>query len=145
MPVEPPSAEWLAEIDAVHREVREAFRRKDLSAYMDRIAPDLDFRRPNGARLQRAELARDVAKQFERLVAFDSQFDREFASVAGNDLIETGTQRAWIALRVFFIFAITWEVERHGAYTWTRATAGWRLREVRLDREKISRAGFGLA
>lgn len=144
MPVVPPSEEWLAEVDAVHLQVREAFRRRDLAAYMDRIASDLVFRKTNGELYPRAELARDVGKQFERLVGFDSAFDREFASVAGNELIETGTQQAWISLRVFAIFAITWRVERHGQYTWTRLGSSWQLREVRIDREKIERVGFGL-
>ena len=135
----------LAEIDATHLVVRDAFRRRDLPAYTACLAPNLEFRAANGRMMSRDGLARDVQRQFDRLVGFDSKFDRSSATLAGNDLIETGTQTAWIALRIFAVCAVRWQVERTGRYVWTRAARGWQLKAVRIEQEHISRTGFGWA
>jgi hypothetical protein len=135
----------IAEIDIVHVRVRESFRRRDLAAYMATFAPDLTYRQADGRLLSREALARSIARQFRRLVAFDSGFERQGARVAGAELTESGTQTAWIALRVFAVFAIRWKIERTGQYTWVRAGAGWLLRNVTIEHERVTRAGLGLA
>jgi ketosteroid isomerase-like protein len=140
-----PPQDALAEIDATHLVVREAFRRRDLPSYAACFAPDLEFRGANGRVMSRDALTHDVQRQFDRLVAFDSKFDRCDATLAGHDLIETGTQTAWIALRIFAVFAVRWKVERRGRYVWTRTRSGWQLRQVLIEHERISRDGFGLA
>lgn len=142
---EPASEQLLAEIDAVHVRVRESFQRRDVSAYMATFATDLTFRQANGRVLSRDGLARSIAHQFARLVAFNSRFDRRTASVSGTELTESGTQTAWIALRVFVFFAVTWRVERQGQYTWARVGPDWVLRTVNIEKERVMRAGFGLA
>jgi uncharacterized protein DUF4440 len=141
----PPSAQVLAEIDATHLAVRDAFRRRDLPSYAAFLAPNLSFQRANGSVTSRDRLAREVQHQFDRLVAFDSKFDRRSATLGGNDLTETGTQTAWIALRIFAVFALRWKIERTGRYLWTRAASGWQLRDVLIEQERTSRTGFGLA
>jgi hypothetical protein len=145
MALESPPEHLLGEIDAVHVRVREAFRRRDLSAYMATFALDLTYRQADGRLVSREEVARSIAHQFARLVAFDSGFDREAASATGADLTESGTQTASIALRVFAVFAVRWKVERRGQYTWARVGPNWLLRNVRIDQERVTRAGFGLA
>src|SRR4051812_7229138 len=121
MTSESPPENILAEIDATHLVVRDAFRRRDLLSYTACLAPNLEFQGANGRVMSRDGLAHDVRRQFDRLVGFDSNFDRRTATLVGNDLIETGTQTAWIALRVFAVFAVRWRVERTGRYVWTRA------------------------
>jgi len=145
MTADSPTTQVLAEIDATHLAVRDAFRRRDLPSYTAALAPNLTLQAPNGRVTSRDGLTRDVRRQFDRLVAFDSKFDRHSAMLAGNDLIETGTQTAWIALRIFAIFALRWRVERTGRYTWSRAATGWQLKEALIEQERITRAGFGLA
>jgi len=142
---EPPSEQLLAEIDAVHLRVRESFRRRDLSAYMATFATDLTFRQANGRVLSRDGLARSIARQFARPVAFNSRFDRRTATVTGHELMESGTQTAWIALRVFVLFAVRWKIERQGQYTWAHVGPDWLLRKVSIEKEDVTRAGFGLA
>ena len=112
---------------------------------MATFAQDLAFHQADGRVLSREKLSRSVARQFARLVSFDSGFDRQTARVTGRDVTESGTQTAWIALRVFAIFAVRWKVERQGPYTWTRAGSAWLLREVRIEHERVTRLGFGLA
>jgi hypothetical protein len=112
---------------------------------MATFATDLTFRQANGRVLSRDGLARSIARQFARLVAFDSRFDRRTAIVTGTELTESGTQTAWIALRVFVFFAVAWRVERQGQYTWARVGPEWLLRNVNIEKERVTRAGFGLA
>jgi len=145
MTAESPPAHVLAEIDATHLAVRDAFRRRDLPSYTASLAPNLKFQGANGRVLSRDGLAHDVQRQFDRLVAFDSKFDCRSATLGGNDLTETGTQTAWIALRIFAVFALQWTIERTGRYIWTRAATGWELRDVLIEQERITRTGFGLA
>ena len=145
MTAESPTQEVLAEIDATHLAVRDAFRRRDLPSYAARLASNLKFQGANGRIISRDRLASDVQRQFDRLVAFDSKFERRSASLGGDDLTETGTQTAWIALRVFAVFALQWKVERTGRYVWTRGATGWQLKEALIEREQITRSGFGLA
>ena len=145
MTSESPPAKVLAEIDATHFAVRDAFRRRDLPSYRACLAPNLKFQGVNGHVLSRDGLARDVQRQFDRLVAFDSTFDRHSATLDGGDLTETGTQTAWIALRILAVFALRWKIERTGRYVWTQAASGWQLTEVLIEREHVTRTGFGLA
>ena len=145
MTVEPPLAQVLAEIDAAHIAVREAFRRRDLLSYTACLAPNLRFQSANGRLTTRDGLARDIQRQFDRMVAFDSKFDRRSAALAGSDLTEAGTQTAWVALRIFAVFALRWKIERTGRYVWTRVATGWQLKEALIEQERVTRAGFGLA
>ena len=145
MTLELPAPEVLAEIDATHLAVRDAFRRRDLPAYTACLASNLKFQGANGRIVSRERLAGDVQRQFDRLVAFDSKFERRTASFGGNDLTETGTQTAWIALRLFAVFALRWKVERTGRYVWTRGATGWQLKEALIEQEQVTRTGFGLA
>jgi uncharacterized protein DUF4440 len=145
MTSEVPPPNVLAEIDATHLVVRDAFRRRDLPSYTACLAPNLKFQGANGRVMSRDGLARDVQRQFDRLVAFDSTFDRRSATLGGGDLTETGTQTASIALRIFAVFALRWKVERTGRYVWTRAASGWQLKEVLIEQEHVTRTGFGLA
>ena len=100
---------------------------------MATFALDLTYRQADGRLVSREEVARSIAHQFARLVAFDSGFDREAASATGADLAASGTQTASIALRVFAVFAVRWKVERRGQYTWARVGPNWLLRNVRTS------------
>jgi len=135
----------LVEIDAVHLRVRESLRRRDLPGYVAAFTADLRYQQPDGRVISREQLSRNISGQMDRLVAFDSGFKREASAIAGEDVVETGVQTAWIALRVFAIFAVQWRIERHGQYVWTQADGEWKLREVRVERELVTRAGFSLA
>jgi hypothetical protein len=137
--------QWIAEVDVVHVRVRESFRRRDLTAYMATFAPDLTYRQADGRLSSREALARSIARQFGRLVAFDSGFERQRARVVGAELTESGTQTAWITLRVLAIFATRWKIERTGQYTWVRVGADWLLRNVTIEHERVTFAGVGLA
>ena len=79
-----PPEDLIAEIDAVHLRVRESFRRRDLAAYMATCAQDLAFHQADGRLLSREKLSRSVARQFARLISFDSGFDRQTARLMGT-------------------------------------------------------------
>jgi ketosteroid isomerase-like protein len=138
-------ADLPASLDAVHERIRDAFQSRDLAAYLTCLAPDLAYREAGGRLVTREGLAASVARQFERLVTFHSDFDRAGLVAAGEEAIETGTQTASIALRWFGFLAIRWTVRRSGKYTWRRAADGWRLRAVELSEEKVRREGIHLA
>lgn len=145
MTTEVPTAKVLAEIDAAQLAFRDAFVRRDLAAYAALLAPELKFNSTRGRVLTHDGLLRDVKRQFDRLIAFDSEFKRQEAILLGSNVVVTGTQTAQIALRVLAIFAVRWKVERTGRYVWTPAENGWRLKEINIQQERVTRTGFGLA
>jgi hypothetical protein len=133
-------------LDAVHLKVRDAFARADLADYARYLAPDLRYVDPRGRVQTRDQVLRSVRIQFARLVNFRSSFARESLRVNGEDVVEYGVQQAAIALRVFVLFEIRWQVIRRGRYTWRRSPeVTWQLREAFLDMESIRRDGVGLA
>lgn len=138
-------ADLPGSLDAVHQRVRAAFQARDLSAYLQYVAPDLRYREVGGRLITREGLANSVAGQFQRLLAFDSDFDRATLVAAGEEAIETGTQRASIALRWLGFLAIRWSVRRSGRYTWRRTADSWHLRAVELYEEQATRDGIHLA
>ena len=142
----PLSPDLPGSLDAVHLDIRDAFSRRDLMAYARHLAPDLSYVNARGRVQGRERLLRSVRRTFARLVSFASDFARESLVVENADAVETGAQRASIALRVFAVLEVRWRVTRHGRYTWRRdAETGWVLRHVVLDREQIRREGIGLA
>jgi ketosteroid isomerase-like protein len=140
------AADLPGSLDVVHLHVREAFKQRDLAVYARYLADDLTFIDPNGRVQNRQGLLRSLQRQFARLVSFDSRFDRESLAVEAGDAVETGTQTAAIALRIFLVLEVRWRISRHGRYTWRRdPEAGWALRHVLLDRDQVRREGIGLA
>ena len=125
----------LAEIDAAHVRSRDAYRRRDSATYTALLAPDFTWLDPDGRSRTGEEIGRDVQLQFTRLVDFDTRFARDAASLDGLCVTETGTQQARIDLRVFVAFAVRWNVQRTGSYTWKRGPDGWRLQRVQLSSE----------
>lgn len=133
-------------LDTVHLKVRDAFARGDLADYGRYLAPDLRYVDPLGRVQTREQLLQSVGVQFARLVSFSSTFARETLLMNGEDVIESGVQEAAIALRVFALFEIRWQVTRRGWYSWRRAPGVlWQLREVVLEAEDTRRDGIGLA
>ena len=135
----------LAEIDLAHSRSRDAFGRRDILAYRECLDPNLEYRDPGGRTRTRDQLLRDVQGQFDRLVTFQSEFQRETAISSGAEVTETGIQHALIVLRWFHVFAIQWKVRRTGSYTWRPTAGGWRLLTVRLHDERVTRDRIGLA
>jgi hypothetical protein len=146
VPQAPLSPDLPGSLDAVHLDIRDAFGRRDLTAYARHLARDLVYIDARGRAQDRERLLRSVRRQFARLVSFASDFARESLVIEGADAVETGVQSASIALRVFAVLEVRWRVTRHGRYTWRRdAETGWVLCRVVLDREQIRRDGIGLA
>ena len=140
LPADPP-----ASLDAIHIKVREAFRRRELSAYARYFDNEVDYSDAKGRRQTRDELLSSVSRQLERLTTFTSSFTRESLAVVDGDAVEVGSQHASIALRIWLVLELRWTVRRHGTFTWRRDGAnGWVLRRVALDDEEIRRAGIGL-
>ncbi|MCC7054399.1 MAG: nuclear transport factor 2 family protein [Gemmatimonadaceae bacterium] len=132
----------LHEIDAAHARTRDAFRRCDTAAYSAFLAPDFTWHDPDGRTRTAEEIGRDVQVQFARLVGFDTRFRRDESSLEGLCVTESGTQVARIDLRVFLVFAVRWNIERRGTYTWKRGPDGWRLLAVRLTSEQTRFGGL---
>src|SRR6476661_1127872 len=133
-------------LDTVHLKVCDAFARADLADYGRYLALDLRYVDPRGRVQTREQVLKSLGAQFARLVSFDSTFARETLLMSGEDIVESGLQEAAIALRVFALFEVRWQVTRRGRYTWRRAAGvPWQLCEAVLDSENIRRDGIGLA
>jgi ketosteroid isomerase-like protein len=146
MPAAPLSADLPQSLDAVHLQVRDAFARVDLSTYARYLAPDLRYVEPRGRVRTRTQLLASLHEQFARLVSFRTTFTRDALEVNGDEVTERGVQEATIALRVFALFEVRWQITRRGQYTWRRAPeVAWQLREALVEAEDIRRAGFGWA
>ncbi len=129
----------------MHLAVREAFQRRDLDAYLAHFAADLHYRDASGRVQTRDGIGRSVKAQMDRLVAFDSAFERESLRATEREAVETGTQTASISLRWLLVFALRWTVRRRGRYTWRRRGGGdWELNRVELQEESVTRNGVGL-
>jgi hypothetical protein len=142
----PLPADLPQSLETVHLKVRDAFARADLADYGRYLAPDLRYVDPRGRVQTREQLLKSLGVQFARLVSFRSTFARETLLMSGEDTVESGIQEAAIALRMFALFEVRWQVTRRGRYTWRRATGVlWQLREAVLESENIRRDGIGLA
>lgn len=135
----------LREIDVAHRCMRDAFRHCDSTGYAAFLSPDFTWHDSDGQAHSAEAITRDVQRQFARLVDFDTQFERAESTLDGLCVTETGRQVAQIALRVFLVFAVRWDVERTGSYTWKRGPEGWRLQGVRLRSEQTRFGGVRFA
>lgn len=142
---EPLAPDLPDSLDEVHRQVRDAFQRADLDAYLELLAPDLAYREANRRTHTREALAASLRDQFRRLLSFGSEFQRDSLVVENGDAVEIGTQTAWIALRWFVVFALRWNVRRRGRFVWRRIPGGWQLRAVELYEERVTLSGVGLA
>jgi hypothetical protein len=92
----------------VHAGIREAFLRRDLATYGSYLAADLKYRTPRGRKLSHDQLLRSIRRQLDRLLAFDSTFERTSLAMSDGSAVEVGTQRAKITLRFLGWFAMTW-------------------------------------
>ena len=139
-------SQLLASLDAIQEAVHAAYARTDLDAYAQYLAPELRYVLPNGRTQSRDELLVSLRDQFARLVRFESAFQRESTTVTEESVILVGEQTASLATRIFVIGEVRWRIQRHGRYTWRRATiVPWVLTEVVLSRESVTREGLGLA
>ena len=128
-----------AELDALHLRASASYRAKDLHAFMDVFAPNLRFKQPDGRTIDREQLARDVGPQLASLEAADTSYVRESLEVDGNRATEFLTQTASLTLRRFCFFKHKWHITRRGRYVWVRQPNGWRVEEVEVLSERVSR------
>ena|SRR5258706_13403706 len=127
------------EIDAVHAKARASYRAKDLRAFMEVFAPGLKYKQPDGRVIGREQLGRDVASRLGSVEAADSSYVRESLEVNGDRATEVLTQTASITMRRFIVFTHTWHITRRGRYTWVRQANGWKVEEVDVLSERLSR------
>jgi len=133
------NAAVAAELDAEHRKAKANYQAKDLDAYMSIFAQDLRYRQPDGRIIGREELARDVESQLSAMVSTNSSYVRETLVVQGDRATEVLFQKAFVTSRHLVLFRRSWRVERRGRYEWVRLPEGWRIQEVEVLVEKVSR------
>lgn len=142
------TARIAAELDAAHERAREAYARRDASAYVATFHPELAYTQPDGRTIGREQLARDVHAQLARAHAVSTEFRRESLEADGADAAsELLEQRATFEVRAFGVLHREWVVRRRGRYDWVRTADGWQLRRVQVLSEDVSRPrtwlGFG--
>jgi hypothetical protein len=128
-----------AELDALHLRAKARYRARDVSAYVGVFAPGLIYKQPDGRVIGRDQLARDVGSQLESVEAVDTSYVRESLQVDGDRATELLTQTASVTTRHFFFFKRIWRLTRRGRYTWVRLPDGWKIQEVDVLSESISR------
>jgi hypothetical protein len=127
-----------AELDALHRQARNSYEKKDLRAYMDLFAPDLSYKQPNGRVIGRPALAANVASQLASIEAVETTYVRDSLQVDGDQAVEVLTQTAVTTVRYLLFLRRTWFLKRRGKYTWTRTPEGWKIRAVDVLEETVS-------
>ena len=137
----PEDTERIArELNAVHAEAKEHYRNKDIAAYMDMFAPDLKYRQADGKVIGKEQLAGDLWSQLAQVEGVDSSYRRESLQIEGEAAVEHLAQTASVTVRRFLFLRRTWHVHRRGRYLWVRTSEGWRIREVEVIAEHVSRS-----
>jgi hypothetical protein len=127
------------ELDAAHELAHDAYARLDAVASMAIFHPELDYVRPDGSKVDRAQLARDVRSQLARVHAAESDYRRLTLELHGADeATELLEQRARFEVRAFRFVRREWSVRRRGRYQWRKTSNGWQIRRVDLLSEEIS-------
>jgi ketosteroid isomerase-like protein len=133
------------ELDLCHEKAMDAFRRKDLRAYMALFTPDLSYRQSSGRVIGRDQLANNVAAQFSMLHSAESSFLREELVVSGQEATEQLKQIATLTTKHLRIFYRTWMMERQGRYVWIRTDQGWCIRQVDVLHESAKPGSVSLS
>ncbi len=133
------------ELDLCHEKAIDAFRRKDLRAYMALFTDDLSYRQSSGKVIGRDQLANNVAAQFSILHSAESSFMREELVVSGYEATEQLKQIATLTTKHFRIFYRTWMMERQGRYVWVRTDQGWCIRQVDILKESATPGSVSLS
>lgn len=123
------------ELDLCLEKAMDAFRRKDLRAYMALFTDDLSYRQSSGKVIGRDQLANNVAAQFSILHSAESSFVREELVVSGQEATEQLKQIATLTTKHLKVFYRTWMMERQGRYVWVRTDQGWLIRQVEILQE----------
>lgn len=130
-------AEIARELDEVRARAKQAYRAKDVPAYMETFAPDLVYRKPNGREIGRPELTRDVKRQLMFMRSYDSSFTRESLNASGAEATEVLAQTAHVETLVFRVLRRVWNLRRRGRYTWRRSDGGWQIARVEVLEETV--------
>jgi ketosteroid isomerase-like protein len=128
------------QLDGVHEEAKEHYRSKNIAAYMQMFTSDLRYRQADGRMIGKEQLARDLWSQLAQVEGVDSSYRRESLQLEGEMAVELLTQVASVTVRRFLILRRTWHVHRRGRYVWVRTSEGWRIREVEVLDERVSRS-----
>ena len=120
---QPDSVLATAQLDALHRQARDSYEKKDLRAYMDLFAPDLRYKQRNGQVIDRPALAVDVASQLASIETVETTYVREAIHFDGDLAVELLSQTAVTTVRYFVFLRRTWVLKRRGRYT-GQVTAG---------------------
>jgi ketosteroid isomerase-like protein len=133
------------ELDLCHQKAIDAFRRRDLRAYMALFTADLSYRQFSGKVIGRDQLANNVAAQFSTLHSAESSFMRAELVVSGHEATEQLKQIATLTTRHFRVFYRTWMMERQGRYVWVRTDQGWCIRQVEVLHESATPGSVSLS
>jgi ketosteroid isomerase-like protein len=128
-----------AELDLAHLKANQGYHAKDVKAYMAIFAPDLKYKQPDGRVIGREQLARDVKSQFSSVQTADTSYVRESLQVDSDRAIEILIQEASITTSHFVFMTRVWRLKRRGRYTWIRLPDGWKIQEVEVLHESVSR------
>ena len=139
MGTEPDLESITKELDAIHTAAKQAFRARDLDAYREFFTDDLRYIQPDGVAIGRGQLMRDVGKQLAQFKSVDTDIVRESVAInADGTVTQMLRQEVIYTVSVFFIFTKTWNVQRHGKYTYRRTGNGWRVCHVEVLSEAVN-------
>jgi len=127
-------------LDAAHERAREAFKRRDVEAYMETFSPTLRYQQLDGRVLSRPQLTRDVQTQLERMHDGTSESTREALELAagGEGATELVRQSARYEVRAFFVLHRSWRLSRLARYHWARSGGRWQITSVQVLEEHMA-------
>ncbi len=135
LPMIDPSIE--RELDAAHASAQEAYRNRDIVAYMERLTPGVSYRETSGRVVSREKLTQQVLSQFRRLSAAATSFTRVGLRTAPHGVEEDLVQEVWACGTGFAFIHRVWHLERKGTYTWSNADGEWRISAVTVHSERV--------
>jgi hypothetical protein len=133
-----------AELAARHRRANDAFRQKDLAAYLDTFAASLAYRQADGKRLDRDQLAQQVKAQLAGLSSVENSYESESLVIEGEQATEVLRQTASIELVHLGVIRRRWNLFRRGRYVWRKFGGDWQIAEVEVLEERVVPGGTRL-
>ena len=135
------SGNIVLQLDALHARASQAFSNRDLQAYRDCFADDLQYTQLNGETINREQLMEDVKPQLKKCKSVETEFIRQSIKLNHDGTVtQILKQIGTFSTTVLIFLPRKWDVVRQGRYTYRSTNDGWKICEVKVLEESVSRA-----
>jgi hypothetical protein len=136
--------EALAAVDAARRSMFDAYRARDLDAFMDGYTRDVRYTTLEGRVDDWARLRRDTSAEWLVVRTPQAEWRRQSWSMQDGRLSEVIDHEISAVVHGWFVFKRTQTLRRRTAYDWRFVDGRWRMAELRVLEEDRRSSPFEL-